>query len=247
MRIQIFTTGSCRASELGAANEKDAGGWEAMGISGKWLLLSVNVQITVVSSLVNQAEDYLTERDVAALLVPNYVWLINCELIEPIQVKDGRVKSMSPKEAGFAVKSGEYTFLDVRPSNERAKVLFVFSDCLGLNVSMSVVFQIWGSWEHLLSDAVRTLSEIVCRYSIDTRLSHSFLPMWAIRVLAILHNSLIFTYCIGTATVLRLLILMFGLHNFPPCRPQWKTQLGFLCMTWTSMVILELYTRKFRT
>ncbi|XP_024381109.1 rhodanese-like domain-containing protein 11, chloroplastic [Physcomitrium patens] len=37
------------------------------------------------------------------------------------QVKDGRVKSMSPKEAGFAVKSGEYTFLDVRPSNERAK------------------------------------------------------------------------------------------------------------------------------
>uniref|UniRef100_A0A7I4E5J8 Rhodanese domain-containing protein n=1 Tax=Physcomitrium patens TaxID=3218 RepID=A0A7I4E5J8_PHYPA len=39
----------------------------------------------------------------------------------PALVKDGRVKSMSPKEAGFAVKSGEYTFLDVRPSNERAK------------------------------------------------------------------------------------------------------------------------------
>lgn len=55
-------------------------------------------------------------------------------------MKDGRVKLMFLKEVGFVVKSGEYIFLDVCFLNECVKVLFVFLDCLGFNVSMSVVF-----------------------------------------------------------------------------------------------------------
>eukprot|EP00246_Nothoceros_aenigmaticus_P007936 TRINITY_DN2226_c0_g2_i1.p1 TRINITY_DN2226_c0_g2~~TRINITY_DN2226_c0_g2_i1.p1 ORF type:complete len:230 (+),score=42.39 TRINITY_DN2226_c0_g2_i1:272-961(+) len=37
------------------------------------------------------------------------------------QVQEGRVKSMSPKEAGYAVQLSNYTVLDVRPSYERSK------------------------------------------------------------------------------------------------------------------------------
>lgn len=38
------------------------------------------------------------------------------------QVQEGRVKSMSSKEAGYAIQLSNYTVLDVRPSHEREKV-----------------------------------------------------------------------------------------------------------------------------
>jgi len=37
------------------------------------------------------------------------------------QVKEGKVKSLSPKEAGYAIQLNGYTLLDVRPSSERNK------------------------------------------------------------------------------------------------------------------------------
>ncbi|CAK9876111.1 unnamed protein product [Sphagnum jensenii] len=37
------------------------------------------------------------------------------------QVKEGKVKSLSAKEAGYAIQLPNYTFLDVRPSSERRK------------------------------------------------------------------------------------------------------------------------------
>jgi hypothetical protein len=38
-------------------------------------------------------------------------------------VKEGKVKSLSAKEAGYAIQLPNYTFLDVRPSSERSKVM----------------------------------------------------------------------------------------------------------------------------
>ncbi|XP_002962237.2 rhodanese-like domain-containing protein 11, chloroplastic [Selaginella moellendorffii] len=37
------------------------------------------------------------------------------------QVRDGKIKALSPKEAGYAVQLSKYTLLDVRPSSERSK------------------------------------------------------------------------------------------------------------------------------
>ncbi|CAM6121162.1 unnamed protein product [Calypogeia fissa] len=37
------------------------------------------------------------------------------------QIRDGKVKSLSPKEAGYAVDLSGYTLLDVRPTSERNK------------------------------------------------------------------------------------------------------------------------------
>jgi hypothetical protein len=38
-------------------------------------------------------------------------------------VKEGKVKSLLAKEAGYAIQLPNYTFLDVRPSSERRKVM----------------------------------------------------------------------------------------------------------------------------
>lgn len=38
------------------------------------------------------------------------------------QVKEGKVKQLSAKEAGYAIQLNGYTFLDVRPSNEHSRV-----------------------------------------------------------------------------------------------------------------------------
>lgn len=38
------------------------------------------------------------------------------------QVKEGKVKQLSAKEAGYAMQLNDYTFLDVRPSNEHSRV-----------------------------------------------------------------------------------------------------------------------------
>lgn len=44
-----------------------------------------------------------------------------------MQVKEGKVKSLSPKEAGYAMQLNKYTFLDVRPSTEHNKVCHLIS------------------------------------------------------------------------------------------------------------------------
>jgi hypothetical protein len=38
------------------------------------------------------------------------------------EVKEGKVKSLTAKEAGYAIQLSNYSFLDVRPSTEHSKV-----------------------------------------------------------------------------------------------------------------------------
>jgi hypothetical protein len=41
------------------------------------------------------------------------------------QVKEGKVKSLTAKEAGYAIQLSNYSFLDVRPSTEHSKVMMM--------------------------------------------------------------------------------------------------------------------------